>query len=249
MKNNIDYFTHDSHSHEHAKFKMLRVGYGWEWYWRFWALNEIIAQSEDCRLDLSQKYNKASLASDLGLNLKELEEFINFLIEDCNLLLEKDWKISTDRVQIVFEKVMNERNRCKSKRKQGSTEGRPENNLGKKENDRGQISQSKVKESKGKETKVKEKKAVISFQEILKQEMNEVYLKEKAEKHWGADKILKELQEFIDYWTETKHWWTKQLWQMKKTFDVRRRFWKWLSNDFGGWKTGNLEKRKIAVCE
>jgi len=146
MKNNIDYFTHDSHSYEHPKFKMLRVKYKWEWYGKFWALNEIIAQSEDCTLDLSQKYNLASTASDLWFTIEELESFIDYLCDDCGLLICKDWKITTERVQDVFEKVMNERNRSKTKRNQGSNKGRPSTDHGRLEKNHGQISQSKVKE-------------------------------------------------------------------------------------------------------
>ena len=105
MKNNIDYFSHDAHSYQHNKFKMLRVEYWWEWYWKFWALNEIIAQAENCELDLTQKYNKASVASDLWFKISELDEFIDFLVEECNLLVIIDWLITTDRVQEVLEKA------------------------------------------------------------------------------------------------------------------------------------------------
>ena len=178
MKKNIDYYRHEVYSHEHAKFKTLRVKYGWAGEGKFWALNNKIAQSEDCWLDLSEEYNKASIAYDLDMNMEEFDVFISYLIKSCKLLLVNGDKISTEMVQEVYNSVMVERTRCRDKRKPGSSGGRPKNDQGILEDDLGEISQSKVKESKVKESKVKESKGKESKVKHLNKEDFEIIWKE-----------------------------------------------------------------------
>jgi len=43
------------------------------------------------------------------------------------------------------------------------------------------------------------------------------------------DTIKTELQKFYNYWTEKNSAWTKQRWQMEKTFEVKRRLATWFS--------------------
>ncbi len=116
MKNNIDYYRHFSGSHQHPKFKMLRVKFGWEGEGKFWALNNMIASSENCWLDLSKKYNKASIAHDLDFTIEELDAFINYLHEECELLLKDGDLVSTQEVRENFDKVSAERERKKTRR-------------------------------------------------------------------------------------------------------------------------------------
>ena len=61
MKNNIDYYRHEVDAHNNAKIKMLRTKYGWAGEGKFWALNGIIGQAENCEFDISKKFNKAYL--------------------------------------------------------------------------------------------------------------------------------------------------------------------------------------------
>jgi len=42
--------------------------------------------------------------------------------------------------------------------------------------------------------------------------------------------IKKEMMDFYLYWSEKKPNWKKERWQMEKTFDINRRFNKWLQN-------------------
>lgn len=150
MKNNIDYFTHDVDSHQHPKFKMLRLEYGREWEWRFRALNGIIAQAENCTLDLSQKYNKASIATDLWLSLQGLDEFVAFLLsEDCRLLKRVEWWVTTDRVQEILSKLSAKRKRNQTYYRQLSDDSQTtENKIQPAESIQSKVKESKVKESK-----------------------------------------------------------------------------------------------------
>lgn len=114
MKNNINYFTHDVHSFEHHKFKTLRIEYWWEGYWKFWALNEMIWEAENCILDLSRKSIKNVAASDLHMKPIELDDFINYLKDECELIYEiEEQKYTTERIQDVLNWVMKTRSRAK----------------------------------------------------------------------------------------------------------------------------------------
>jgi len=117
LKNNIEFYQHFVTSDQHPKFKMLRVKLGWAGEGRFWALNNRIGQSDNCCLDLSKKYNKASLASDLDLNLDDLDEFLDFLLDDCELIKEVEKNvITTDIIQENYDKVSSNRNRSRERK-------------------------------------------------------------------------------------------------------------------------------------
>lgn len=149
MKNNIDFYQHYATADQHPKFKMLRVQFGWAGEGKFWALNNRIAQAENCCLNISKKYNKAAIASDLDFNLNDLDEFISFLLDDCELIREcESGVITTDIVQENFQKVMVNREKARE-RKQRALE---KVSKGSGELSKGSGDQNKkVKESKGKE--------------------------------------------------------------------------------------------------
>lgn len=149
MKNNIDYYQHYADADQHPKFKMLRVQFGWAGEGKFWALNNKIAQSEDCCLDVSKKYNRAAIASDLDFSMDELDEFLKCLLEDCELIREcPDGKITTDIIQECFARVMSDREKAReraTRRWEKHTDTSPEKD---------EVSPEKV--CKVKESKVKE---------------------------------------------------------------------------------------------
>lgn len=123
MKQNIEFYPHYANADQHAKFKMLRVQFGWEGEGRFWALNNRIALSEECCLDISKKYNKAALASDLNFTIDEFDKFIIFLKDDCELIEERgNGTITTDIIQETFVKVMQERGKARERHRRTSGE-------------------------------------------------------------------------------------------------------------------------------
>jgi len=106
MKDNLEFYQHYTDADQHPKFKMLRVQFGWSGEGKFWALNNRIAQAKGCKLDISKKYNKAAVASDLNFNIKEFDEYIDFLIHDCELVDEVEaGVITTEIVQENYLRV------------------------------------------------------------------------------------------------------------------------------------------------
>jgi hypothetical protein len=150
MKNNIDYYQHYANADQHPKFKMLRVSHGWAGEGRFWALNNRIAQADNCCLDISKKYNAASIASDLGLTFQEFQEFIECLKNDCELIREcEPGVITTDIIQENFQSVSANREKARERKKrylEKVSKGSPELSNGSPEQN------NKVKERKVKET-------------------------------------------------------------------------------------------------
>jgi len=159
MKNNIDFYQHYANSDQHPKFKMLRTIYGWAGEGQFWALNNRIAQAENCCLDISKKYNKAAIAADLGFSLETFDGYIKCLMDDCELIKEcSDGIITTDIIQENFQRVSGDRNAARERfRKKytkekgdsiekGETSGEePETS----DEETYKVKESKVKESKG----------------------------------------------------------------------------------------------------
>lgn len=110
MKKNLDFFSHDVDSFDDLKFLALRSVYGWEGEGRFWALNCIIAKESGCSLDLNQKFVRPSCAQKLGMSLEEFNRFIQFLIDECELIFEvTEGVITTKRVQQDYQRVNQER--------------------------------------------------------------------------------------------------------------------------------------------
>ncbi len=122
LKRNITYYPHFVNSHNHWKFKLLRSLLGWEAEGKFWALNNMIAESEDCILKLSKKQIKASVMNDLSFSSEELERFISILTHECELIINIDGAITTETVRDSLKLVLKDRDDARRrKQKENST--------------------------------------------------------------------------------------------------------------------------------
>lgn len=172
---------------------MLRVKYGWEGEGKFWALNNRIAESENCELNLSKKYNKASIANDLDFTLESFDEFLEYLENDCDLIIKEDNHITTEIIREVLLGVMEERKRNKQNYEKrniqdvtkGKTQPKPVEI---------EIKHVENIQRKGKESKVKESRGKLLVPEYL--ELAELLQK----------KILKNIPTFKVTDTQTKQW-------------------------------------------
>jgi|GEM_PF-2895222 len=150
MKNNIEHYPHHCNSHNHWKFKLLRAKYGWAGEGKFWALHNEIGLSENCKLNLKDKYKINAISGELGFTISEFKEFLTYLLKDCRLLKRKDDFLTTDIVQQVFTVVMHEREKSRNRKRQNSggdieSSGELNENTGGKNN---KVKESKVKKSK-----------------------------------------------------------------------------------------------------
>lgn len=93
----------------------------------------------------------------------------------------------------------------------------------------------------------KKQETIVVATKVAHPKNLESYIKEKidikyftVEYQSNQDYIIKQLQEFYLYWSEKKPNWKKERWEMQKTFDVTRRFHKWLANN-SKWNKEDVE--------
>lgn len=221
MKNNLDRYPHSVTSHNHWKFKTLRRSYGWAGEGKFWALNNMIADASDCMINLNDPVRKAAVAAEIDFDVPELEAYILFLAEKCQLIVNNDGMITTEKVQETFsfvdEKRVRDRNRKieNSTRKTDFSARKMEDSTRKTENSNGvavENEQSKVKESKVKESKEKNTEAPSSppapKKKFLAPTLEEVvqyiaYLvgDPKNPRCWPEDKVKDQAATLIDHYT------------------------------------------------
>lgn len=157
MKNNLSYYRHEVNSHNHWKFKTLRRKYQWSGEGKFWALNNMIGESDGCRLDISNADKKASIAADLDFDVSEFDSFLECLISTCKLVIIEDGHLTTPMTQENLCEVneKRERQRLWKKNKSTTNTDKSTSTTPKPSVD---LEQSKVKESILKESKVEESK-------------------------------------------------------------------------------------------
>lgn len=62
----------------------------------------------------------------------------------------------------------------------------------------------------------------------------------------GIKMSMKDVSDFVLYWTEPNKSGTKEKWEMQKTFDVRRRLLKWLDNK-AKWSPATKGKKTLSI--
>lgn len=242
MKNNISYYQHDTNSHNHWKFKTLRRKYGWSGEGKFWALNNMIGESEYCILDLSDETKVMAVATELDFEVSELREFISFLVQKSRLVLELENGISTGIVQEIYNKVDEKREYQRSwkKRKEKSKDdvSNIENEKSNIENEQSRVDKSRVNKSKRnkREKSSGDGKAAPPPEKVSKEKLKSDF--ENRKKQFGISLQpyvqqygRKLLSDFYNYWTEPNNSHTKFRREMEKTWDVSRRLSTWASRD------------------
>lgn len=188
MKTNIDYYPHKSESHRHPKFKMLRSLYpnfteGWAAEGRFWALNNMIASSENCKLDLSKKRNMGVVADELSLSLPELSDFLaNLVSEDVELIIEIEPHVyTTNTVQETYQSVAVDRENARKRKKSVKFSGSDEKDESSPELIKSspelnnKVNRSEVNRSELKESEVNGKNSLTFFSEDHFKKIKELF--------------------------------------------------------------------------
>ena len=128
MKNNLNYYQHYCDSHNHWKFKLLRSALGWSAEGRFWALNNMIANSSDCILKLNNKKIRACVINELNLTEEDFNNFIKILTEDCELIINIDGSITTEIVRDNLREVNKQREASRRRKQKAQEEKSNRNN-------------------------------------------------------------------------------------------------------------------------
>lgn len=112
-----------------------------------------------------------------------------------------------------------------------------------------QVTSSNITEHQVKESKIKEKNIIVATKVATPKNL-EFYIKDIIDIKYYVQEynskqniIINQLKLFYFHWSEKKPNWKKELWQMQKTFDVCRRFHKWLENAQKWWQMEKVEKQ------
>lgn len=138
---------------------MLRKQFGWAGEGKFWALNNMIAESENCMMNIEDLRQVEVIATDLDLTAEEFLKFIQFLVDKIRLVMVENGFITTQMVQEVLNGVSKKRGYQRNWYKSNSniergnqsietTVSNIESELSNIENEQSKVKEKKVKESK-----------------------------------------------------------------------------------------------------
>ena len=188
IKNNADYFSHDSDMRDDPKIKTLRRKYGLEGYAIWSMLLEVLTDSERFKYkndDLSMEI----LAGDFDINKQKLIEIINYLVK-LELLNNGDNYLECNQLTKRFSALISNRERDRSRVIDSeNTSITSENQV-----DSGDNPHSK--EEKSKEEKSKEVKSESKLSIFYKQQ-KELALSDKEEKNVKVPAAYIEIADYV----------------------------------------------------
>lgn len=132
MNKGLKYVRHEVGSHRHWKFKILRKKFDWSGEGKFWALNNLIAESDSCRLDVARDAKRQEIAAEIDMTIDEFDHFIDYLVSPCELIHKnKPYILSTKISQETLKSVDLRRTRNKKSyhKMKGEKEDAPPDNL------------------------------------------------------------------------------------------------------------------------
>ncbi len=106
QKNNADWFSHDTDLRNHRVIKVARNKFGFEWYAIFCMFLELLADSDEFKMQFTDK-EKQVIAADFGLQEERLQEVLDFYLEFELLQREGDVVFCQhllDRMQALLKK-------------------------------------------------------------------------------------------------------------------------------------------------
>ena len=221
------YFPHDNNAHNDPKLMSVFMEVWLSWIWLYWVIIELLHQ-QDTGIITEQQFNNYVKFYTWWTNV---EQMLNILKTSWLFCIE-DWNIFSKRVL----ENKNFREDLREKRRLAGIESAKKRAWNKEEST--SVEQNLTNAQQGKERKgnKKENKEIIesdkslTLENLIKENIDIEYYKN--EYNWTHEYIYEELKKFYLYWSEKKPWWKKERWQMEKTYDVWRRFHKWLSNNF-----------------
>jgi len=198
------YFLHDTSSFDDEKITLLFLEHGYEGVGLFYTILEKIGKQE-------KPINTIALKAQLKVG-KRLEKCWKFM-EEIELIQSNNGETFNEQLLIISEKYQIKKE--KNKKKVSEWRERQKNTKDVTGNEpvrnRPKVKESKVKESKEEKMRVRAQKFIDEVR--------------------GFDYPESMLQNFINYWTESNISKTKMKFEMKETWDTKRRLSTWANNE------------------
>jgi hypothetical protein len=212
------YFPHDSNARNDEKILELRDLLGWEGYGMYWAVIEMMRDSNDYTLSKS----KVMLKQCLNIDENKVNNFLDKCFE-MKLFIENNGRFYSEslmqRMSDIDEK---RRKRAEAGRLGGLSTQSNAKAILKHHFKRGKA--SKVKESKVNNSNINYENTLIVAQENLKKEL-QLFLEK-----YGKDM----LNDFFRYWSEANQGKTKCRYQLQKTWETSKRLITWYNRSNAG---------------
>ena len=207
------YFSHDSNARNDQRLMKVRMKYGPEGYGIYFMVIEILRDTENYKLHISD-------VNSICFDIRSKEENVLDILKNYNLFEFEDdffYSKSLSRRMEKLDKIKEIRR--ESGKKGAKATAKVRQVLKSETANVEQVEQSKEKKSKAKDSK--ENKISIRAGKFKEQVLE-----------FQSKYDLDMLEEFISYWTEPNKSKTKLKYQMEATWDLSRRLTRWSSTNF-----------------
>lgn len=103
MEVKLKFWRHQTSSYTNGKIILLRKRFGWEGEAKYWALNCMIAESPQVRLDLTTDVKREGVAAKLDYTLEEFDTFLSFLKEKELVIFYNNYVTTKDVENLYIE--------------------------------------------------------------------------------------------------------------------------------------------------
>lgn len=167
IKEGMDYFPHDTDAVNDEKIEALKSVYGNNGYAFYFILLERIYNSEDGRLDVSNKLKRMAIINKIGINENEFNAIMDDAF-DVGLFDKQEYKennvLTSNGIRKRFKEVEIRREKWRSKKVIQGEKGVDNSNI----TLQSKVKESKLNEIKGKETKTALESALDDFKDFRK---------------------------------------------------------------------------------
>lgn len=228
----MKWFKHYSDSYSNLKQQAVIAEFGMEGYGFFWVCDELVAQQgEESRIRAGKGWKKA-LAYITRISGERIENMLIFFAE-VNLIDQE----ALSKGDLYMPKLSEYGDEYSSRKKPTSTNSRqtPDSVV---------LEEIRIEEKRVDKNRREESTEIVAFAPTPKEsalkffemvsegtiEFEDLIQSICASSRASPELIRRELNKFTNYWTEPTPSGKKQLWETKKTFEVKRRLVTWLGN-------------------
>lgn len=114
MSKDTYFFSHDAHARRDPKMIAMMSIYGVKGYGFFWILVEMMREQDGYKLVMDKKYSLTVIATELDIDNKDAEEFIDDCVNEFNLFKMVDGCLISDSLMTRMKHLDDKRSQAKA---------------------------------------------------------------------------------------------------------------------------------------
>ena len=114
MSKDTYFFSHDAHARRDPKMIAMMSIYGVKGYGFFWILVEMMREQDGYKLVMDKKYSLTVIATELDIDNKDAEEFIDDCVNEFNLFKMVDGCLISDSLMARMKHLDDKRSQAKA---------------------------------------------------------------------------------------------------------------------------------------